>query len=262
MALARGTLVVNVVEARNLARADFLSKNDPYCRVRVSGCPNVLQTKTIRQGRNPRWNQELRFPIENVVLSSVKVAAEVWDQDEGRDDFIGSVEFHLHDVRVDVASVSSHWHQIRSRTAKLSGEVLLEITFRSSNAGVPGTGMHPTPVQGSAGYGGAYPGSYSAPPSGYPAPSSFGAPSAYGQPPAGYYSPTTGYPGSSGPPPPAVYQPSGPGYPGHPPSGTPHYPQQPQHGHAPATNYAPPPGGYGQPPPPTGYGQPFDGPTQ
>lgn len=93
--LSLGDLViVRLVEAKNLERADFWTRSsDPYVIFVFGSCSS--KSKTIKRNLNPVWNEVFGFKIEennaNAVLSMI-----VFDFDNFTpDDFIGSSEIDL-----------------------------------------------------------------------------------------------------------------------------------------------------------------------
>jgi hypothetical protein len=91
-------VVVKLLEARNLVKADFWTgSSDPYV-IFVLGM-NSAKSKTIKRNVNPVWNEVFGFRIKeedkNAVLSML-----VFDFDNFTpDDFIGSAEINLSDLK-------------------------------------------------------------------------------------------------------------------------------------------------------------------
>jgi len=96
-------LKVQIHRASNL-KSEFLDKTDAYARLafthlegghRVSG--HHLRTKTVKDTRNPVWNQTLEVCIP-AHLPSFRV--EVFDDDMVKDDAIGYVDVDLNESQV------------------------------------------------------------------------------------------------------------------------------------------------------------------
>ena len=91
-------LVVKVISAENLAKADVVGSSDPMCEISWQG-EHLFRTKTIRNNLNPVWNQEYVIPIEldNILESELRL--DVHDIDVGsKGDFLGCVQLNSDDI--------------------------------------------------------------------------------------------------------------------------------------------------------------------
>ncbi|CAF3620644.1 unnamed protein product [Rotaria sordida] len=92
----QGVVRVFVLRAQNLIKADitFLGKgkSDPFVKVKVPGSVEY-KTKTINNTTDPEWNEVFEFPVEQ--YESDAIDFEVYDEDPGKDDFIGRAQFRL-----------------------------------------------------------------------------------------------------------------------------------------------------------------------
>jgi len=206
---AGGRLMINVVEARNLARKDLLSKSDPYCQLSIvhrhsfAILSHTERTTTINNNQNPYWNQQFALQVTNPETDLLKI--KVWDNDPmSFDDIIGEVDIPLFNLHHGVPK--DDWYELHPPR---NGAIHLVLT--PQGFGLPGG------PQGGMPYGGGYGVGY--PPGQYPPMAMQGG----------------GYP-------PAGYPPPGPGYgAGYPPQGFPQqgFPQQgyPQPGYPPQPYY-------------------------
>ena len=81
-----GTLYIQPTGAKLLKDTDWFGKMDPYCRVTV--LKQMQQTKTHNDGGiNPKWNQAM-WKFKDIPADS-KVTVEVYDDDTGKDEFVG-----------------------------------------------------------------------------------------------------------------------------------------------------------------------------
>eukprot|EP00182_Erythrolobus_australicus_P004955 CAMPEP_0185830360 /NCGR_PEP_ID=MMETSP1353-20130828/798_1 /TAXON_ID=1077150 /ORGANISM="Erythrolobus australicus, Strain CCMP3124" /LENGTH=458 /DNA_ID=CAMNT_0028528253 /DNA_START=23 /DNA_END=1398 /DNA_ORIENTATION=- len=284
-----GILNVNVVEGRNMTdKKDGLwGKQDPYCLLRVSHSTEVKRTRTIKNGgKNCRWMQSVSFTVTPAAMSDLRLFVEVFDEDIGRDELVGTCEVPLHSLISGPSSAQERSYSLTAKSGKYSGDIVLGISFVPNAGSSYGAGVHgaygAAPIGGygappAAGYGapvggyGAPVGAYGAPAGGYGAPSGYGAPPSYGAPPPGQYgAPPSGHygappPGQYGAPPPGQYGAAPPGQYGTPspygaPPGQYGAPPPSQYGAPPPGAYgAPPPGQYGAPPPAGQYGAPPPG---
>lgn len=92
----QGVVRVFVIQARDLIKADISllgkGKSDPFVRVKAQGKAN-FKTKTINNTTNPEWNEVFEFVVEQYESDTIEF--EVYDEDPGKDDFIGRAEFPL-----------------------------------------------------------------------------------------------------------------------------------------------------------------------
>mmetsp|Transcript_864 Transcript_864/g.1519 ORF Transcript_864/g.1519 Transcript_864/m.1519 type:complete len:242 (-) Transcript_864:109-834(-) len=215
-----GKLYITVGGCRKLKDSwSILGKLDPYVVVKVG--QQIHRTRVLQNaGRHGSWNETFHFDITDSVPPIAHFT--VKDEDVGKDDYVGELEFNFGDLAARGQSVDA-WYQLRRDHGKHAGELELKIHF------VPGHGTMPyavPPVQ-VAGYMPAHasmpvyqPQPYAAPPAyanSYPPPNPYAAqpqyppPPAYGQP----YPPPAASPYGGGyPPAPGGYPPPpGPGYP-------------------------------------------------
>ena len=118
-----GELTVNLVSARDLKDMDLIGKMSPYCVVSLG--PNKKKSDIAkRQGRNPTWEQEITFPI---IEGHTDVRIDVWDEDVGSDDLIGSVTLPLGGVFG--RGFEDAWHRLGRHDGKAAGEVRVILRF-------------------------------------------------------------------------------------------------------------------------------------
>ncbi|XP_015451335.1 cytosolic phospholipase A2 beta [Pteropus alecto] len=119
-------LTVRVLQARGLPSKDLVTPSDCYVTLwlpTASSCR--LQTRTVRNSRNPIWNQSFRFRIHSLLKNILQL--QVFDQDLlTSDDPVLSVLFDVGTLRVG---------EFRSESFTLSpqGEQQLEVEFRLQN---------------------------------------------------------------------------------------------------------------------------------
>ena len=83
--MAVGKLKVQVLNARNLANKEMMSKSDPYCMVELG--KQSQKTKHIDSNLNPDWNGEFNFTVEE---GEHILSLSVWDKNTiKRDNFMG-----------------------------------------------------------------------------------------------------------------------------------------------------------------------------
>ena len=89
---AGGSVLLNITEARNLAKADLIGASDPFCEVELNG--NVVGTTKARENTlNPFWTNET-FELYFVPGMKNKIVVRVFDEDDGqKSEFLGMAEY-------------------------------------------------------------------------------------------------------------------------------------------------------------------------
>ncbi|CAF4573725.1 unnamed protein product, partial [Rotaria sp. Silwood2] len=101
----QGVVRAFILEAKDLINADIVGKSDPYVKVKVPGSIEY-RTKTIDNTLNPEWNEIFEFVVEQYESDSIEF--EVYDEDLGKNDFIGRAQLRLNtlvdndDINTDV----------------------------------------------------------------------------------------------------------------------------------------------------------------
>uniref|UniRef100_A0A671DMI1 Phospholipase A2 n=1 Tax=Rhinolophus ferrumequinum TaxID=59479 RepID=A0A671DMI1_RHIFE len=127
MALAKvpGTclLTVRVLQARGLPSKDLVTPSDCYVTLWLpTASSQKLQTHTVKNSRNPNWNQSFRFRIHSQLKNVLQL--QVFDQDLlTSDDPVLSVLF-------DVGTLQAGEFRRESFPLNRQGEEQLEVEFR------------------------------------------------------------------------------------------------------------------------------------
>ena len=91
-------VMIQVMSAKDLEKADFTGSSDPFCKVEING--QSWKTTTKQKNLNPCWNEETQFVFFNPVE---EILFEVYDADQGsKNDLIGraklpTAEYKLYD---------------------------------------------------------------------------------------------------------------------------------------------------------------------
>ncbi|CAL9117810.1 unnamed protein product [Musa textilis] len=99
--MSKGELEVLLVDAEGLAGADVTGMIDPYVVIQYRD--KERKSRIARnQGRNPLWNQTLKFPVYSSVINNPiqhKLTLRIMDYDTiTADDFIGQATIHVGEV--------------------------------------------------------------------------------------------------------------------------------------------------------------------
>ncbi|XP_040082804.1 cytosolic phospholipase A2 beta isoform X2 [Oryx dammah] len=130
MALAKvpGTclLTIRVLQARGLPSKDLVTSSDCYVTLWLpTASSHQLQTRTVKNCRNPVWNQSFHFRIHSQIKNIVHLR--VFDQDLlTTDDPVLSVLF-------DVGTLQAGEPRRKSFSLTPQGEERLEVEFRLQN---------------------------------------------------------------------------------------------------------------------------------
>ncbi len=118
---------------------------DPYCSVQFAAGLTVREkwrTKThANGGKTPNWNDKHTF---NVVEGDDRLNVEVYDEDTGRNDLIGSVCIELNSIYQ--RGMCDDFFPLTSKSGRPSGAVRVVLQFQpqcSAGAAPPGYGAPP-----------------------------------------------------------------------------------------------------------------------
>lgn len=122
-----GTLIVVIMKAKNLHNRRAVSKQNPYCSVRIA--KHSDRTKTItRGGQVPLWDHEARFKL-NLNDDNRQLKLCVFDQNGSNTEIIGDALIPLKQAFEAPSDVGHDgWYPIYFNK-RYVGEVFLEMTF-------------------------------------------------------------------------------------------------------------------------------------
>jgi len=208
--MTKGILYISPKTAKLTRNTDFFSKMDPYV---VLTCGDLeKKTRTHNSGgKNPQWDDTLKFKVNGQNMISISV----YDEDLAKDDHVGSAVYNIDHI---IANKSAkEWIDITHKNKK-AGQIYIDFEFitEDDNYGIP-PGYAPSAPSYGGGSSYSYPASQQSQPfSGYqpsttpPAPiyvaPSYGGGQSYSQSPS--YAPSGPSYAPSGP----SYAPSAPGY--------------------------------------------------
>merc|ERR1719312_1507214 len=116
--LPDGKLLVNLIKAKELIKADVMGKSDPYATLVYGN--QKFKTKTVKNSLEPLWNHEVTFDIPEGKCKNVLI--EVFDADKfGKDKSIGKLDLQVADL-VNMAGQEGKWFPL---SGVKSGQVLL-----------------------------------------------------------------------------------------------------------------------------------------
>ena len=117
----RGTLIVKPLCAKLTIDTEWFGKMDPYTKCTVG--VTIQKTHTANdQGKTPSWSDTLSFMTNN----EVSMRVEMWDEDVGKDDFIGECDVPLTDVYRQQRA--NNWYTLKKK-GKSSGQVMICFEF-------------------------------------------------------------------------------------------------------------------------------------
>eukprot|EP00117_Sycon_ciliatum_P030922 scpid70119/ scgid2426/ Rho GTPase-activating protein gacEE; GTPase activating factor for raC protein EE len=135
-----GQLSVGVISAHNLTAMDVGGASDPYCVVRVG--KSTKQTSISLNTLQPEWKEVLTFKVvlptfdQSLLREDYYVTIEIWDHDKlNQDDFLGASMLPLAFLTEKPTTCLLPLGRI-SPSQKVSGEVLVTLSLKSSSPGV------------------------------------------------------------------------------------------------------------------------------
>ncbi len=124
-----GKLTVFVVSGKNLKDMDTIGKQDPYLVLQAGRLPEVKGAVMTDGGTNPAFNQRFTFDLPNSdELNDGKLRINVFDEDVGKDDHIGSGDITFVElIRAGAAGLAVPIYQSGSNLSNKTktGDILL-----------------------------------------------------------------------------------------------------------------------------------------
>ncbi|XP_031554337.1 intersectin-1-like isoform X2 [Actinia tenebrosa] len=121
-----GTLVVTILEGKDLATSDPSGLSDPYCEVSMGSQEH--RTKVCPQTLNPKWNSTMSFVIKDMEQDVLCIT--VFDRDLfSPNDFLGRTEVSLSSLRKKTNS-KGPWVERLLLHEVVTGEVLVKLELQ------------------------------------------------------------------------------------------------------------------------------------
>merc|ERR1719278_2199284 len=133
-----GNLTFCVLRAKNLEKKDILGKSDPFVVVKYNNAEH--SSPTMNNNQNPEWNFSQTFEIDGERPGKIEV--QVFDDDYGAQDELGTAEFDVRDLVLADQSQEPIWINLEncaSGTIQISSEfmpVTGEWTMKESVEGI------------------------------------------------------------------------------------------------------------------------------
>ena len=110
---AENTLILNILEAKNLKKADVLGKPDAFVKVYLlPGSHDELKTKVVKSEMNPQFNETFRFQIPLAEIQRKTLFLQIMDWDRfTKNDPIGEIHIPLN--QVDLSTMNREWRSIQ-----------------------------------------------------------------------------------------------------------------------------------------------------
>jgi Ca2+-dependent lipid-binding protein len=118
----KANVILTIHKAKKLPKKGFLGKSDPYTIVTLD--KQTFRTKTIKNNLNPEWNHEM--VLEIYPDSKEVIMLEVFDDDTGKDDFIGKANIPI-DAIVKARQLLNHWISLEGTK---SGQILISAEYK------------------------------------------------------------------------------------------------------------------------------------
>jgi len=105
--LAPGQLIVTVHKAANLEKKGLVGKADPYI---VSSIGNQrFKSPTVSNDQHPVWHFTSIFDINELHLPDISLLLEVFDEDIGKDEFLGKCSLTATDIWDTDMGIMNKW---------------------------------------------------------------------------------------------------------------------------------------------------------
>ncbi|KAM1079934.1 hypothetical protein ACFX2I_014551 [Malus domestica] len=122
--MPRGTLEVNLVNAKGLKNTEFFGNMDPYVIITCKKQQKKSKVATA-QGSNPEWNESFVFSVADGVT---ELHLMIMDKDTGTaDDFVGELSIPLRTIYEEGKLPPMKYNVLRNK--KYHGEIKIGFTF-------------------------------------------------------------------------------------------------------------------------------------
>ncbi|KAM0978690.1 hypothetical protein ACFX1X_014885 [Malus domestica] len=122
--MPRGTLEVNLVNAKGLKNTEFFGNMDPYVIITCKKQQKKSKVATA-QGSNPEWNENFVFSVADGVT---ELHLMIMDKDTGTaDDFVGELSIPLRTIYEEGKLPPMKYNVLRNK--KYHGEIKIGFTF-------------------------------------------------------------------------------------------------------------------------------------
>merc|ERR1712106_1196006 len=112
-----GLLKVIVFEASELVNKDMIGKSDPFVKIKFNG--QEFKSQKVRNSLNPEWNFSTNLTVKSSDVDS-DIVLEVYDDDFGSANFIGSYTFSLQQAITDTDKEATWNNLVGCKTGKIS----------------------------------------------------------------------------------------------------------------------------------------------
>jgi len=126
-------LVVGLISAKNLAKRDKATFNDPYCTVKVGSV--IERSIVLRQTVNPIWNCSILFKMPTIGekdKSEIEIIVKGFDR-FGSDSYMGQVNIPLQEILKE-ENHRLQWKQLvdqqKNDETPVSGEIQIQFEFQ------------------------------------------------------------------------------------------------------------------------------------
>merc|ERR1712168_1767681 len=119
--LEPGQVHITVFKARDIEKKGKFGKADPYVKMTLG--QQKAKSATVKNNHNPEWNFKASFDINESTTNEVSI--ELFDEDFGKDDTLGSTVLDLTQVQ-EKKQLLNQWIPLKNCK---SGEVLISAEF-------------------------------------------------------------------------------------------------------------------------------------
>jgi len=130
------SVLVRVIQAKDLLASDKNGLSDPYCQVVIG--KKKRKTSVVKESLNPQWNDEFEIKLPTKKLPE-EVLVKVFDKDSLIDDAIGEARFPYADLLKIDENGKTMWLKLKKESKSMfrkkvlpAGEIQIEFTSFAS----------------------------------------------------------------------------------------------------------------------------------
>jgi Ca2+-dependent lipid-binding protein len=128
----QGSIRLTIHQARDLEKTGFIGKADPYIVIKHGS--KTYKSETVKNNHNPEWNYHIVLDTSEDSIDDVEL--EVFDEDFGKDDSMGTTTFELNEI-VRGGNMKNQWIPLKNCK---TGEILISAEYivrRQSQVNLP-----------------------------------------------------------------------------------------------------------------------------
>ncbi|XP_074645218.1 synaptotagmin-1-like [Tubulanus polymorphus] len=133
---SRETLMIKVIRARDLTPRQIRGATaDPYVKLKLfpdHHSQGIKETRVTKRTLNPVYHEIFSFDLPKDVVSTTKLAVQIWDHDIlSNDDFIGESLIELKNYDFQLQPITTAWFPLQNETdLSITGTLNIALGYR------------------------------------------------------------------------------------------------------------------------------------